>query len=162
MAPHKVAPAIGRLDGQEINSRHQGLSFVVFHCCCLKNGEGAIPWCMGSDAERMNRMATSLLIRLQIASPRLRTPPLLPPPPRDPLRAPLGEVLTLGNQTLMNQTGQQGDAVPVHLVADVLAGDADGTGAGGLQDIPLQEVTLLRERRQQTKRTRRRKIIHRY
>jgi len=40
--------------------------------------------------------------------------------PSNPLRAPLGEVLTLGNQTLMDRTGQQGDAVPAHLVAEVL------------------------------------------
>jgi hypothetical protein len=99
---------------------------------------------MGSETQRMNRIVTLRLIRLQIASPRFRTPPLLNLPSRNPLRAPLGEVLTLGNQTLMNRTGQQSDAVPTHLVAEVLAGDADGTGAGGLQDIPLQEVPLLR------------------
>ena len=45
--------------------------------------------------------------------------------PCHPLRAPLGQVLTLRNQTLMNRTGQQGDAVPADLVAEVLAGDTD-------------------------------------
>jgi len=39
-------------------------------------------------------------------------------------------LLALGNQTLMDWTGQHRDAVPAHLVAEVLAGDADGTRAG--------------------------------
>ena len=47
--------------------------------------------------------------------------------PRHPLRATPGQVLTLGNQTLMNGAGQQGDAVLADLVAEVLAGDADST-----------------------------------
>ena len=55
----------------------------------------------------------------------LRTPPNRHLLPSNPLRAPLGEVLTLRNQTLMNRTGQQGDAVPADLVAEVLAGDTD-------------------------------------
>jgi len=38
-------------------------------------------------------------------------------------------MLALGNQTLMDRTGQHRDAVPADLVAEVLAGDADGTGA---------------------------------
>ena len=46
-------------------------------------------------------------------------------PPSDPPRAPRGQVLTLRNQTLVNRTGQQGDAVPADLVAEVLAGDTD-------------------------------------
>jgi hypothetical protein len=76
------------------------------------------------------------------ASPRFRTPPPLNLLPRHPLRAALGQVLTLRNQTLMNRTGQQGDAVPADLVAEVLAGDADGTGAGRFEDIPLQVIPL--------------------
>ena len=55
----------------------------------------------------------------------LRTPPLPHLLPSNPLRATLGQVLTLRNQTLMNRTGQQGDAVPADLVAEVLAGDTD-------------------------------------
>jgi len=51
-------------------------------------------------------------------------------------------MLALGNQTLMNRTGQQGDAVPADFVAEVLAGDAEGTGAGWLQDIPVQVIPL--------------------
>jgi len=35
------------------------------------------------------------------------------------------EVLPLRNQTLMNRTGQQGDAVPADLITKVLAGHAD-------------------------------------
>jgi hypothetical protein len=58
-------------------------------------------------------------------SPRLRTPPLPHLLPCHPPRAPLGQVLSLRNQTLMNRAGQQGDAVPPDLVAKVLAGDAD-------------------------------------
>ena len=55
----------------------------------------------------------------------LRAPPNHHLLPSDPLRAPLGQVLALRNQTLVNQTGQQGDAVPSHLVAEVLTGDTD-------------------------------------
>jgi len=33
-------------------------------------------------------------------------------------------MLTLGNQTLMDRTGQHRDAVPADLVAEVLTGDA--------------------------------------
>ena len=59
------------------------------------------------------------------ALPTFRTPPLPHLLPSDPLRAPLGQVLPLRNQTLVNRTGQQGDAVPAHLVAEVLTGDTD-------------------------------------
>ena len=59
------------------------------------------------------------------ALPTLRAPPNRNLLPSDPLRAPLGEVLALGNQTLMNRTGEQGNAVPADLVAEVLAGDTD-------------------------------------
>ena len=59
------------------------------------------------------------------ALPTLRTPPRRHLLPSNPLRAPLGQVLALRNQTLVNQTGQQGDAVPSHLVAEVLTGDTD-------------------------------------
>jgi hypothetical protein len=59
------------------------------------------------------------------ALPTLRTPPTLDLLPSDPLRAPLGQVLPLGNQTLVNRTGEQGYAMPAHLVAEVLASDTD-------------------------------------
>ena len=59
------------------------------------------------------------------ALPTLRTPPNRHLLPSNPLRAPLGQVLPLGNQTLMNRTGEQGDAVPADLVAEVLTGDTD-------------------------------------
>jgi hypothetical protein len=36
-------------------------------------------------------------------------------------------MIALRNQTLMDGAGQQGDAVPADLVAEVLAGEADGT-----------------------------------
>jgi hypothetical protein len=45
--------------------------------------------------------------------------------PCHPLRTPLGQMLPLRNQTLMDGAGQQGHAVPADLVAEVLAGDAD-------------------------------------
>ena len=45
--------------------------------------------------------------------------------PCHPLTAPLGQVLTLGNQALMNRTGEQGDAVPADLLAEVLTSHAD-------------------------------------
>ena len=53
------------------------------------------------------------------------TPPNRHLLPSNPLRASLGQVLALGNQTLMNRTGQQGDAVPADLVAEVLTGDTN-------------------------------------
>ena len=59
------------------------------------------------------------------ALPTLRTPPNRHLLPSNPLRAPLGEVLPLRNQTLVNRTGQQGDAVPADLIAKVLAGHTD-------------------------------------
>ena len=67
---------------------------------------------------------------LTSASPRLRTPPNRHLTPSDPLIAPLGQMLALGNQTLMDRTGEHRDAVPADLVAEVLAGDADSTRAG--------------------------------
>jgi len=76
--------------------------------------------------------------------PRLRTPPNRHLQPSDPLSASLGQVLTLGNQTLMNRTGQHRDAVPADLVAEVLAVDANGTRAGRTQDIHIQVVPILR------------------
>jgi len=51
-------------------------------------------------------------------------------PPSDPLSAPLGQVFALGDQTLMDRTGEHRHAVPAHLVAEVLAGDADSARAG--------------------------------
>jgi hypothetical protein len=42
-------------------------------------------------------------------------------PPRNPPRTPPSQVLALGNQTLINRAGQQGDAVPAHLITEVLA-----------------------------------------
>jgi hypothetical protein len=52
-------------------------------------------------------------------------------------------VLALGNQTLVDGAGEHRDVVPADLVAKVLAGHADGTRAGGSQDIPIQVVPLL-------------------
>jgi len=80
-------------------------------------------------------------------SPRLRTPPNRHLTPSDPLSAPLDQVLALGNQTLMDRTGEHRDAVPADLMAEVLAGDADGTRAGRTQDIRIQVVPLLRGQR---------------
>jgi hypothetical protein len=59
------------------------------------------------------------------ALPTLRTPPNRHLLPCHPLRTPLGQVLALGNQTLVNRTGQQGDAVLADLVAEVLTSDTD-------------------------------------
>ena len=59
------------------------------------------------------------------ALPTLRTPPNRHLLPSNPLRAPLRQMLPLRNQTLMNRTGEQGDAVPADLVAEVLTGDTD-------------------------------------
>jgi len=78
-----------------------------------------------------------------VASPRLWTPPNRHLTPSDPLIAPLGQMLALGNQTLMDWTGEHRDAVPADLVAEVLTGHADGTRAGRTQDIRIQVVPLL-------------------
>jgi len=75
--------------------------------------------------------------------PRLRTPPNRHLTPSNPLSAPLGQMLALGDQTLMDRTGQHRDTVPADLVAEVLAGDADGTRAGRTQDIHIQEAPVL-------------------
>jgi len=64
--------------------------------------------------------------------------------PCNPLRAPLGQVLVLGNQTLMNRAGQHRDAVLTHLVAELLTGHADSARTGRTQDIHIQVVPLLR------------------
>jgi len=66
----------------------------------------------------------------QAPLPTLRTPPNRNLPPSDPLSAPFGQMLTLGNESLMDRTGQHRDAVPTDLVAEVLTGDADSTRAG--------------------------------
>jgi hypothetical protein len=64
-------------------------------------------------------------------------------PPSDPLATPLGQVLALRDQTLVNRTGQHRDAVLTDLVAEVLTGDADGARAGGFQDAHIQVVPFL-------------------
>ena len=52
-------------------------------------------------------------------------------------------MLALGNESLMNRTGQQVDAAQSHLVAEVLAGHANPCGAGRTQDINIPIVPLL-------------------
>ena len=79
-----------------------------------------------------------------VALPKLRTSTERNLPPRHPLRTPLGQVLPLRDQTLVNRTGQQGDAVPADLVAEVLTGDTDRPSAGWFENIPLKELQLLR------------------
>jgi hypothetical protein len=74
---------------------------------------------------------------------RLRTPPNRHLPPSDPQAAPLGQVLALGNQTLIDGAGQHRDALVPDLVAEVLAGEADSARAGRTQDIRIQVVPIL-------------------
>ena len=52
-------------------------------------------------------------------------------------------MLAMGDQTLVDRAGQQGDAVPADLVAEVLASDTHGTRAGGAQNIHIQVFPLL-------------------
>jgi len=52
-------------------------------------------------------------------------------------------VLTLGNQTLVDRAGQQGDAVPADFIAEVLASDTHGTRMRRTQNIHIQVVPLL-------------------
>ncbi len=63
----------------------------------------------------------------KVRSPRLWTPSNRHLPPSDPLSAPLCEVLALGNESLMDRTGQRRDALVLDLVAEVLARDAGRT-----------------------------------
>jgi len=74
-----------------------------------------------------------------VASPRLRTPPNCHLLPSNPLIAPLGQMLALGNQTLMDWTGEHRDAVPADLVAEVLTGHA---GKDHLQRIAKHEKII--------------------
>jgi len=76
-------------------------------------------------------------------SPRVRTPPFPHLPPRNPLSTPLGQVLPLRNQPLARRAGQQGDAVPAHLITEVLASHADATSTRGAQNIEVHVVPLL-------------------
>ena len=50
----------------------------------------------------------------------------------------------LGDQTLMDRTGEHRHAVPDDLVAEVLAGDADSARASRTQNIHIQAVPLPR------------------
>lgn len=65
-------------------------------------------------------------------------------PPGNPPRTSPSQVLSLWDQTLVDRAGEQGDAVPAHLITEVLAGHADPGGAGGSQEISIQAVPLLR------------------
>jgi hypothetical protein len=73
-----------------------------------------------------------------------------PPPtnllPGDPPRAPPSQVLALGDESLMNRTGQHSDALVPDLIAEVLTGDADSTRAGRAQNIHIEVVPLLGRR----------------
>ena len=51
-------------------------------------------------------------------------------------------MLTLGNQTLVDRTGEQGDAVLADLVAEVLTGEADRTRVRGTQDVHIQVLPV--------------------
>ena len=53
-------------------------------------------------------------------------------------------MLALRDQTLVNRTGEQGDAVPADLITEVLASHADRPRAGWFKDIPLKELPFLR------------------
>ena len=46
-------------------------------------------------------------------------------PPSNPSGAAFSEVLALGDKTLMKRAGEQGDAMPINLIAKVLTGDTD-------------------------------------
>jgi len=51
-------------------------------------------------------------------------------------------VLALGNQTLMDRTGQHRDAVPADLVAEVLAGDVNGNPTGEVKSSKWRVATF--------------------
>ena len=54
----------------------------------------------------------------------------------------MSEVLPLRNQTLMDWTGKQGDAMPAYLITKVLASHTDPGGADGSQDTDIQVDSL--------------------
>ena len=97
----------------------------------------------GYDQHLLPLPGTLIRCRWEHSSPHLRTPPHRHLPPSNPPSAPLGQVLPLRDQTLMDGAGQHRDAVLADLVAEVLAGDADGTRAGRAQNIRIQVVPLL-------------------
>ena len=68
---------------------------------------------------------TNGLIKNVANSRRFKTPTNHNLTPRHPPRTPPSQVLALGNQTLVNRTSQQGDAVPAHLITKVLASHAN-------------------------------------
>ena len=69
--------------------------------------------------------STNPLPPITPVSRSFRTPPHRDLPPWHPATTPLGQVLALGYQTLINGTSQQGDALPADLIAKVLASYAD-------------------------------------
>jgi len=92
--------------------------------------------------------------------PRFRTPPNRHLTPSDPQSAPLGQMLALGNESLMDGAGQHRDALVPDLVAEVLTGEADGTRAGRAQDIHIQVVPLLSGQHRASSDHRRRASTH--
>jgi hypothetical protein len=104
---------------------------------------GASPGPGGQFKASRRIRAEKALIKRPDASRPFSAPPHHLLPPSNPLAAPLGEVLTLGYQALVNRAGQQGDAVPADLIAEVLTGDADLGGSGGSQNIAIQVVPFL-------------------
>ncbi len=69
----------------------------------------------------------------QHPSPHLRTPPNRHLTPSDPLSAPFGQVLALRDQTLMDRTGEDGDAAPAAHLETI-----NSSGTGGVLEHSLQ------------------------
>jgi hypothetical protein len=82
----------------------------------------------GCHQHRLLLPGTLIRCRWGYTSPRLWTPPNRHLPPSNPLTAPIGQMLALGNESLMNGAGQHRDAVPAHLVAKVLIRRHDRQG----------------------------------
>ena len=51
------------------------------------------------------------------------------------------------NKTLMKRAGEQGDAMPINLIAKVLTSDANTGGAGWFEDIDIQIAPFLNRAR---------------
>lgn len=109
----------------------------ICYPACLVFGRGVV-------GEFVAALTGSALLSCPL--PRLRTPPSRHLPPSDPLSAPLGQVLALGDQTLMDRAGQHRDAVPADLVVAVRAGDADSARASGGHRRQAGASVLLTER----------------
>lgn len=115
----------------------QGSVGIAWGASLLASARGSsVPYqehsCSVKGHEQRRLQLRGILIRCSHVSPGFRTPSTLDLLPSHPLTTPLRKVLALGNQALMNRTGQHRDALVPDRVAEVLTADADE----GVQQSP--------------------------